>query len=90
LRIAILRAAPKDQRLMTSKKTGYFLGALAGAGVMAAAVAGAGVRLPQAHAADEPQLIRASTAPIFAPPPARPCPSPTSSTGFRRRWCRST
>ena len=56
---------------MTSKKTGYFLGALAGAGVMAAAVAGAGVRLPQAHA-DEPQLIRASTTPIFAPPPGAP------------------
>lgn len=56
---------------MTSKKTGYLLGALAGAGVMAAAVAGAGVRLPQAHA-DEPQLIRASTTPIFAPPPGAP------------------
>jgi serine protease Do len=56
---------------MTSKKTGYFLGALAGAGVMAAAVAGAGVRLPQAHA-DQPQLIRTSTAPIFAPPPGAP------------------
>jgi serine protease Do len=56
---------------MTSKKTGYFLGALAGAGVMAAAVAGAGVRLPSAHA-DEPQLIRTSTAPIFAPPPGAP------------------
>ena len=57
---------------MTSKKTGYLLGALAGAGVMAAAVAGAGVRLPQAHADDKPQLIRASTAPIFAPPPGAP------------------
>ena len=56
---------------MTSKKTGYLMGALAGAGVMAAAVAGAGVRLPQAHA-DEPQLIKASTAPIFAPPPGAP------------------
>src|SRR4051794_36850209 len=56
---------------MTSKKTGYLLGALAGAGVMAAAVAGAGVRLPSAHA-DQPQLIRASTAPIFAPPPGAP------------------
>ena len=56
---------------MTSKKTGYLLGALAGAGVMAAAVAGAGVRLPAAHA-DQPQLIRASTAPIFAPPPGAP------------------
>jgi serine protease Do len=57
---------------MTSKKTGYLLGALAGAGVMAAAVAGAGVRLPQAHADDQPRLIRASTAPIFAPPPGAP------------------
>ena len=56
---------------MTSKKTGYFLGALAGAGVMAAAVAGAGVRLPQAHA-DEGQVIKASTSPIFAPPPGAP------------------
>jgi len=56
---------------MTSKKTGYFLGALAGAGVMAAAVAGAGVRLPQAHAG-EARLIPASTAPIFAPPPGAP------------------
>ncbi|CAN7445661.1 Do family serine endopeptidase [Phenylobacterium sp. LjRoot219] len=57
---------------MTSKKTGYLLGALAGAGVMAAAVAGAGVRLPQAHAGDQPHVIRASTSPIFAPPPGAP------------------
>jgi serine protease Do len=56
---------------MTSKKTGYLLGAVAGAGVMAAAVAGAGMRLPSAHA-EQPQLIRASTAPIFAPPPGAP------------------
>ncbi|WP_334163792.1 Do family serine endopeptidase [Phenylobacterium sp.] len=56
---------------MTSKKTGYLLGAVAGAGVMAAAVAGAGMRLPMAHA-EQPQLIRASTAPIFAPPPGAP------------------
>jgi serine protease Do len=57
---------------MTSKKTGYLLGAVAGAGVMAAAVAGAGMRLPMAHAEGQPQLIRASTAPIFAPPPGAP------------------
>ena len=57
---------------MTSKKTGYLLGAVAGAGVMAAAVAGAGMRLPAAHAEGQPQLIRASTAPIFAPPPGAP------------------
>jgi serine protease Do len=57
---------------MTSKKTGYLLGAVAGAGVMAAAVAGAGMRLPLAHADQGPQVIKASTAPIFAPPPGAP------------------
>jgi serine protease Do len=56
---------------MTSKKTGYLFGAIAGAGVMAAAVAGAGMRLPAAHAG-EGQVIKASTAPIFAPPPGAP------------------
>src|SRR5687768_3584518 len=59
---------------MTTKKTGYILGAVAGAGVMAAAVAGAGMRLPSAHA-EQPMaggLIKASTAPIFAPPPGAP------------------
>ncbi|MGA0605426.1 Do family serine endopeptidase [Phenylobacterium sp. VNQ135] len=59
---------------MTSKKTGYLLGAVAGAGVMAAAVAGAGMRMPEARA-DQFQgggLIKASTAPIFAPPPGAP------------------
>ncbi len=57
---------------MTSKKTGYFLGAVAGAGVMAAAVAGAGMRLPAAYADSQAHLIKASTAPIFAPPPGAP------------------
>jgi serine protease Do len=57
---------------MTSKKTGYLLGAVAGAGVMAAAVAGAGMRLPYAHADQAPRVIKASTAPIFAPPPGAP------------------
>jgi len=59
---------------MTSKKTGYLLGAVAGAGVMAAAVAGAGMRMPEARA-DQMEaggLIKASTAPIFAPPPGAP------------------
>src|SRR5687768_801948 len=59
---------------MTTKKTGYILGAVAGAGVMAAAVAGAGMRLPSAHA-EQPMaggLIKASTTPIFAPPPGAP------------------
>jgi serine protease Do len=57
---------------MTSKKTGYLLGAVAGAGVMAAAVAGAGIRLPATHAESQAHLIKASTAPIFAPPPGAP------------------
>ncbi len=58
---------------MTTKKTGYLLGAVAGVGVMAAAVAGAGIQLPSAHAQLQPGgLIRASTVPIFAPPPGAP------------------
>src|SRR6185437_15515376 len=62
-----------NRRQMTSKKTGYLLGAVAGAGVMAAAVAGAGMRLPAAHADNGgAHLIKASTAPIFAPPPGAP------------------
>ncbi len=58
---------------MTSKKTGYFLGAIAGAGVMAAAVAGAGMRMPEARADQAmPGLTRTSLAPIFQPPPGAP------------------
>ena len=54
---------------MTSKKTGYLLGALAGVGVATAALAGANM-------ADNPLadskvqrglLMKTSTAPIFAP-----------------------
>jgi serine protease Do len=56
---------------MTSKKT-YLLGAIAGAGVMAAAVAGAGMRLPEARADQQAHLIKASTASMFAPPPGAP------------------
>ena len=58
---------------MTTKKTGYLLGAVAGIGVMAAAVAGAGIQLPSAQAQMQSGgLIRASTVPIFAPPPGAP------------------
>jgi serine protease Do len=58
---------------MTSKKTGYLLGAVAGAGVMAAAMAGAGMGLPQARADQQgATLIKTSTNPIFAPPPGAP------------------
>jgi serine protease Do len=56
---------------MTSKKTGYLLGAVAGAGIVTAAMAGAGMRLPAANA-QEAHLIKTSTAPIFAPPPGAP------------------
>ena len=56
---------------MTSKKTGYLMGALAGAGIVTAAMAGAGLQLPSARAG-EAQVIRTSTAPIFAPPPGAP------------------
>jgi serine protease Do len=58
---------------MTTKKTGYLLGAVAGVGVMAAAVAGAGIQLPSAQAQmPAGGLIKASTVPIFAPPPGAP------------------
>ena len=56
---------------MTSKKTGYLLGVVAGVGIAGAALAGAGMRFPEAHA-DQPGFIKASTAPIFAPPPGAP------------------
>jgi len=58
---------------MAVRKTGYVLGAVAGAGIAAAALAGAGMRWPPADASGHrPELIRASTAPIFAPPPGAP------------------
>lgn len=58
---------------MTSKKTGYLLGAVAGIGVAAAALAATdvGVTLAEKSAPAMP-VIRASTAPIFAPPPGAP------------------
>ncbi len=56
---------------MAVKKSGFIVGVVAGAGVAAAALAGVGVRLPAANA-EQGQLIRASTVPIFAPPPGAP------------------
>ena len=47
------------------------VGAIAGVGVAAAALAGVGLRMAPASA-ESPQLIRASTAPMFAPPPGSP------------------
>jgi serine protease Do len=61
---------------MTSKKTGYLLGAAFGVGIAAAAmVAGAGAQLPEGAAANDnpPALVRASAAStVFAPPPGAP------------------
>ncbi len=65
------RPAEGNRSPMTTKKTGYFLGAVAGAGVLAAAVAGAAFQAPAGHGA-QARLIKASTAPIFAPPPGAP------------------
>ncbi|MBC7167836.1 Do family serine endopeptidase [Phenylobacterium sp.] len=58
---------------MTSKKTGYLLGAVAGVGVAAAALAATDMRIPHAdRAGPSMPLIRTATAPVFAPPPGAP------------------
>ena len=57
---------------MAVSRTGYVVGAVLGAGVAAAALAGAGLRWPPANAGQRPELIRASTGPMFAPPPGAP------------------
>jgi serine protease Do len=58
---------------MTARKSGFIVGAIAGAGVAAAALAGVGMRMGTADAAEAP-VIRASMAgaPAFAPPPGAP------------------
>jgi len=59
---------------MVAKKTGFIVGAVAGAGVAAAALAGVGLRMSPADAASPPQLIRTASAgpAMFAPPPGAP------------------
>ena len=59
---------------MTARKSGFIVGAVAGAGVAAAALAGMGMRMGTAGAAEAPAAIRVSTAaaPAFAPPPGAP------------------
>ncbi|ATQ42153.1 Do family serine endopeptidase [Caulobacter mirabilis] len=59
---------------MVAKKTGFFVGAVAGAGVAAAALAGVGMRMAPAHAAPQPGVVRTAAAGpmIFAPPPGAP------------------
>ena len=59
---------------MPVNKTAFVVGALGGASVAVAAMAGAGMKLPIAFAQGPHggSLINASTAPIFAPPPGAP------------------
>jgi serine protease Do len=59
------------KRDMADRKKGFLAGTIVGLGVAAAAAAGVGVQWPAAMAADAP-LIKASTAPVFAPPPGAP------------------
>jgi serine protease Do len=56
---------------MADRKKGFLAGTMVGLGVAAVAAAGVGVQWPSAMAAETP-LIKASTAPIFAPPPGAP------------------
>ena len=57
---------------MAVKKTALFVGALAGASLAVAAIAGAGMKLPLVSMPHGGSLIDASTAPVFAPPPGAP------------------
>ncbi|HWA60237.1 MAG TPA: Do family serine endopeptidase [Caulobacteraceae bacterium] len=57
---------------MAVKKYQIFVGALAGAGVAVAAMAGANMTLKSAAAGDAPHATRVSTAPVFTPAPGAP------------------
>jgi serine protease Do len=59
---------------MTARKSGFILGAVAGAGVAVAALAGAGMRMGTVDAAETPPVAHAAMAPVanFAPPPGAP------------------
>jgi serine protease Do len=59
---------------MTARKSGFIVGAVAGAGVAAAALAGVGMRMGTAGAAETQQPVRVAMAgtPAFAPPPGAP------------------
>ena len=66
---------------MAARKSGFFVGAVAGAGVACAALVGVGLRMGPASAAEAPQVIRTSGAAVaaagappamFAPPPGAP------------------
>jgi len=57
---------------MAVSKTGYVVGAIAGAGVAAVALAGSSLHWPPPSSSHRPELIKASTEPMFAPPPGAP------------------
>ncbi len=58
---------------MQFRKKGFIAGAVVGAAVAAAALAGTGLTWPGAVAETAPSLVRtAAGAPIFAPPPGAP------------------
>ena len=57
---------------MAVKKTALFVGALAGASIAVAAIAGAGMKLPLVTTPHGGSLMDVSTTPIFAPPPGAP------------------
>ena len=57
---------------MPLTRKSFIAGAVLGVGVAGAAAAGIGVGLPRAAADPPAQLVRASTAPIFAAPPGAP------------------
>ncbi|MDB5452122.1 MAG: hypothetical protein JWO33_700, partial [Caulobacteraceae bacterium] len=57
---------------MAVKKTGIVVGAVAAAGIAAAAFAGAGGFIPVADKGVRGPLIQAATQPVFAPPPGAP------------------
>ena len=58
---------------MTARKSGFIVGAVAGAGVAAAALAGVGMRMGTAGAAEaQPVRVAMAGVPAFAPPPGAP------------------
>lgn len=57
---------------MTSNKTRYLVSALVGAVIVTGAMAGVDPRASRANPGMSEQYIKASTAPIFAPPPGAP------------------
>src|SRR5678816_2164358 len=57
---------------MAVNKTGILVGAVAAAGIAAAAFAGAGGFIPIADHGVRGPLIQAATQPVFAPPPGAP------------------